>query len=493
MSLGSVLSIASSGLYAIQGQIAVVSQNVANANSPGYTEEVASTTALADGGQADGVQLDAATRVTAPVLQTSLYAQNASVSSQTVLSSALSAITAVEGSTDTTSGSTGSLTDLLSNLQSGFTTLEADPSSSAQQQVVLQSAQSLVSGINSLAQTYQTQRQAASDAIESGVSSINQDLATIGSLSNQIVSARATNQSTAGLEDQRAAAMADLSNQISVKFSEQPNGSELVTTTSGIMLPTNATTGPLSYTSVPLTPTDTYDGTGASVPNITLGGQDITASMTGGALGANISLRDQILPTYTAQLDSFAATMSQRLNSSGLPLFTDGGGTVPSSAAPPPTGFSSDIEVNPSASALLSASGAGGLGALSTLISNINTYAFGSESAAGTSWPPVQTTGLGTNGSLSLPYSGTGELADFASALTSSQGADAQNAATNLTNDTAMQTALNSQISNVSSVSIDSEMSKMVALQNSYEANAKVVTAVQSMYADILAAVDATS
>ena len=492
MSLGGVLSIASSGLSAIQGQIALVSQNVANANSTGYTEETAANSALVNGDQGDGVVLGIATRVTSPALQSSLFAQNSTVAAQTVTSAALNAITSLEGSTDATTGSSGSLTDLLSTLQGGFTTLQADPSSGAQQQVVAQAAQNLISGVNSLAQTYATQRQAASDAVGSGVTAVNQALTTIGSLSSQIVSLRALNQSTAGLEDERQTAMTALSNQIGVKFAEQPSGAMLVTTTSGVTLPTNATSGPLTYNGASLTPTDTYNGTGTTVPNIMLGGQDITTSLTGGSLGANISLRDTVIPGYTAQLDSFSAALAQRFNSTGLPLFTDASGAVPSASVAPPVGFSSDIEVNPSASVLLSGSGAGGTAGLASLVNQINTYAFGTDSAAGKAWSGVQSTGLGVGGSLSLPYSGTGSLADFASRLISSQGADAQNAQTNLSDETAVQTSISTSINNVSGVSIDTEMSKMVSLQNSYQANAKVIAAVQSMFSSLLAAIGTT-
>jgi flagellar hook-associated protein 1 FlgK len=492
MSLGGVLSIATSGLSAIQGQIALVSQNVANANSAGYTEEIAANTALVNGDQGNGVVLGAATRVTAPALQTGLYAQNATVAAQSVLSSALGAITSVEGSTDASTGSSGSLTDLLSTLQGGFTTLQADPASSAQQQVVVQAAQNLVSGINSLAQTYATQRQAASDAIGSGVTSINQELATLGSLSNQIVSLRSMNQSTAGLEDERQTAMTALSNQVAVKFSQQPSGDMLVTTRSGVTLPTHATNGPLSYDSTTLTAKDSYDGSGTTVRNIMLDGQDVTGLLGGGALGANISLRDSVIPGYTAQLDSFSATVAQRFDSSGLPLFTDGSGAVPSSSKAPPVGFSSDVQVNSSASGLLSGSGAGGVAALSSLVSQIDIYTFGADSSAGIAWPSVQSTGLGAGASLLLPYSGTGSLSDFASRLTSAQGADAQNAQTNLANETAVQSSIANSINDVSGVSIDTEMSKMVSLQNSYQANAKVIAAVQSMFSSLLSAVGTT-
>ena len=54
MSLSSALSIAGGGLGVVQSQIAVVSQNVANASTPGYVEEVANQTSVAYGGGGRG-------------------------------------------------------------------------------------------------------------------------------------------------------------------------------------------------------------------------------------------------------------------------------------------------------------------------------------------------------------------------------------------------------------------------------------------------------
>jgi flagellar hook-associated protein 1 FlgK len=55
MSLESTLLSASSGLASIQQRLAVVSQNVANAGTPGYAKEVTDTSARAAGGQGMGV------------------------------------------------------------------------------------------------------------------------------------------------------------------------------------------------------------------------------------------------------------------------------------------------------------------------------------------------------------------------------------------------------------------------------------------------------
>jgi flagellar hook-associated protein 1 len=48
-----------------------------------------------------------------------------------------------------------------------------------------------------------------------------------------------------------------------------------------------------------------------------------------------------------------------------------------------------------------------------------------------------------------------------------------------------VQTTLQSRLSSETGVSLDAEMSQMIALQNAYDANAHVLTTIQSMYAQL--------
>ena len=91
------------------------------------------------------------------------------------------------------------------------------------------------------------------------------------------------------------------------------------------------------------------------------------------------------------------------------------------------------------------------------------------------------TTGIG---SAKSPYSGT--LAQYLSQVITVQG-QAANAATNLQQgqDTVL-TALQQRFNTQSGVNIDTEMSNLIALQNAYAANARVMSAVQSMMQTLL-------
>ena len=511
MGLSASLAIASSGLSALQSEMAVASQNVANAGTAGYAKETSSVSSRTAGGQGDGVLVGLTTRTINPVLEASLYAQNATVSALTTTSSALGPIAALQGSTSADSGSSNTLSDSIGNLQTSLITLEADPSNSAGQQAVVAAAGTLTSNINSTATAYQTQRQAAQESIVSDVATANSSLALIGSLSQQIGQDRANNISSADLENQRATAMTSLSNVLSVKFQETANGDMLVTTANGLALPTHASSGPLATDDATIGASSAYPG---SIPPISIDGRDITTSLTGGTLGANLVLRDQTLPTMQAELDAFSQILASRFDAQGLTLFTDGGGNLPGGSASASTpagqlGFANVIQVNPTVAATPgdvrdgtrnvagTSTGASGFTVNTsrgtsdtTLIDRVLDYALGSNVQSGVTQPAAATGGLGATGALSAPYSGTTDLVSLASTVTAAQALTISQAANDLTNETAIQTSLTTKVASVSGVSVDDEMSSIVSLQNAYTANAKIISAVQSMFSSLLAAID---
>jgi flagellar hook-associated protein 1 FlgK len=87
-------------------------------------------------------------------------------------------------------------------------------------------------------------------------------------------------------------------------------------------------------------------------------------------------------------------------------------------------------------------------------------------------------------GSPQAPYSGT--LVDYMSQIVSQQS-QAANAATNLQQgqDTVV-SALQQRFNQQSGVNIDTEMSNLIALQNAYGANARVMTTVQQMMSTLM-------
>ncbi|GBQ05890.1 flagellar hook-associated protein FlgK [Saccharibacter floricola] len=515
MSLGLSLNIASSGLQNVEAGLATTSKNVTNASTEGYVSENAVSTSAVISGKGTGVTTGNNTLHISPPLQAALYRQNANVSGLTTMSNSLSSLSAVQGTTSSSSGDTntiGTLTNTLQNVTSSLTTLTNNPRSSAAHSTVIGNAQTLVSNISTLSSVYQSQRQGAQDGIVSTVAGINSDVTTIGQVSKQIMLMQGTGKDTSDLENKRFESMSRLSSKLGVSFSEQPNGDMIVNTQDGMQIPTRpdqinqsdssqslpSSGWPLTTSNATLSPGMYYKqgDTNGGVPAISINGRDATNHLTGGTLGANLTLRDNTYPGMQAQLDSFSYTMVNRFNAAGLPLFSNGTSqplsSDPTKTAPNGTvGLSSSLAVNqqyvdkPS----LLTTNKNGDTADTTAVTNALGQALGTTSSAVTGKLAAPTDSLGPTGSFSTGYSGEQGLSQLASSLTSNQALTISNTSSNLSTASSVKTSLSTQVSNVSGVNVDNQMANVITLQNAYSANAKVISAVQSMFSALINAV----
>jgi flagellar hook-associated protein 1 FlgK len=500
VSLNAALSIANGGLNNINAQLSLVSNNVANASTPDYSVETANQQSLTGGGQPLGVQTEASTRAINLALQQAAFQQDTVVSGLTTTTTSLQQLDALQG----TPGQGNDLGTLLGNVQSAFTTLLGDPSSTAQQTAVISAAANLTGAINVLSNGYTQQRQAAQNDIVTQVSNMNADLSQIGILSNQIVAAQVTGLSAATLENQRDAVVHSLSNIVGIKTLTQPNGDMIVTTDSGTELPTRGIADPIQTSGATIGAGSSYAG--GSIPPITLGGIDITSQLQGGSLGADITLRDSTLPTFQGELDEFSNSLASQFSEQGLTLFSDPNGNVPAGGGTPVqstyVGFASEIQVNPAVTAdpslvrdgtqdiagsptgasAFTTNPAGGPAGFTTLINRVLDYALGADAQAGVPQPASNVKGLGPDGTLNAPYASPPTLAANATSLVSAQSAVSAAATGQLSSGQALQTTLNANVSAVSAVNMDTEMSYMIELENAYGANARIIATVQAMF-----------
>ena len=491
MSLNSILGTAGSGIAASSNAMAVISHNVANARTAHYTRETANQSSIGDG---FGVRIEPTRRDLDATLQAATFAQDATVAGLTTRQKALAGIDALQGAT----GSDSDLSSLLAQLQSGFTALATDPSNQTQQQAVVQAADTLAQQVRRVAGAVDTARQTAQDDAVAAVGELNSALSRVGGLSEKINRARGAGQSTADLESQRDDAIATVNAIVPVAVRPLASG-DIALIGGGLILPT---TSDAAFSLAPA-----RLGTGASAapspPALLLDGEDVTARVTGGRLGAHLALRDTSMPEYAAGLDEFAHTLASRFDAQGLTLFTAADGTLPAGGGQPVQsgylGLAAGLRVNPVATSTPSVVRDGLQGATpttpsgragdSSLITRVLTYTFGAEESAGVAQPPPSTTGLGAAGRIALPYAAPATLAGFSTALVAAMSGDAGDASNQLDSATALRTTLQGQLSAASGVSIDEEMANMVQIQNAYAANGKVIAAVQAMWNSLLAMV----
>jgi flagellar hook-associated protein 1 FlgK len=129
MSLDGALSIATGGLANVNRRMAVVSQNVANAGTPGYAAEIATQRSLTADGVGLGVRSGPAIRNLDTMLQAEVFSQNATVAGLHTRQTALQSIDAAQG----TPGQGDDIPSQLGKLQDQFSTLLNDPASAPQQ------------------------------------------------------------------------------------------------------------------------------------------------------------------------------------------------------------------------------------------------------------------------------------------------------------------------------------------------------------------------
>lgn len=224
------------------------------------------------------------------------------------------------------------------------------------------------------------------------------------------------------------------------------------------------------------------------------GGLSSAVAQLNAAFGGNLQFSNpsgstlQVLNANgtTNVVNGLSATSTVTSTASGgaqLPLFVDGNGNQPitgalTAAGSQTTGLAGRITVNPalvgtpSGLVTYSASAAAGDPTRPNFILSQMT------NAALTFSP---TTGIGT---AQAPYSGT--LADYMSQIVSQQS-QAANAATSLQQgqDTVL-SALQQRFNTQSGVNIDTEMSNLIALQNAYGANARVMSTIQQLMSTLL-------
>ena len=309
----------------------------------------------------------------------------------------------------------------------------------------------------------------------------------------------------------------ELANQMSQTLSNQTTNGTAVTagTQSGFsvdvgsVLPGN--TVQITYTdssSVQHTVTVVALGQGGTLPqnasaapnNPTIGinfsgGMTSVVAQLNGALGTNLQFSNpsgtvlQVLNRGSSGnvVNSMSATTTATSLTSGsapLPLFVDGSQPITgalTSSGSQTTGLAGRISINPALLASPSSLVAFAAGTTSGDPTRPN-FILNQLTNATMNFSP--TTGIG---SASAPFNST--LTNYMSQVVSQQS-QASNAATNLQQgqDTVV-SALQQRFNDQSGVNIDTEMSNLIALQNAYGANARVMSTVQQMMSTLLQSV----
>ncbi|HZD51367.1 MAG TPA: flagellar hook-associated protein FlgK [Silvibacterium sp.] len=461
--LNMAFDIASNALEADQSALNIVSNNVANASTPGYTREIPNWQE-SDPVTINGVSYGQGAQVTGPVsqrdrvLEQSLQQQNQVASASSSRLSALDQLQSIFSQVTTANSSSSTdATDGISQDISGFfnslSELESSPSDNSLRQQVLTSAGNLAGDFQAASSQVAEQQTSLDQQSASLVNQINALGQSIAQLNVQIQS-NSPNSDAGTLEDQREQDISQLSQLIGIHQIQTEDNGLTITTSSGALLVSEGQSYALST-----------GPSGGVTHFFDAEGNDITSSLAsgGGEIGGLLTVRDQDIPQVQSALDTLAYDLGSAVNTANE--------------------AGSDANGNPGVAIFnLPGTSTGAAAAISVAITSPSQIA-----AAGAGLGSSDDTNLLTMANLQNQTVVGGQTpANYFSDFVSALGSLVSEVQTQNTAQQASATQLQNVVNSLSSVDLNDEASAMETLEQSYQAAAKIFTILSSVMTSAL-------
>lgn len=427
---------AGSALNAARHGLDVISENIANSDTPGYTRQVVrQTTAGSTAGVAHiqsglvnqgGVVLLPDGRMADPVLTARLRVEQSRNQLATTNANQLSQVERVFPEPSDTG-----LSEQMNAFWNAWAGVANDPGSNAARSVLLQQGATVASTLNSMSNTLSDITTSTRQYLAADVAAANTAASQLATLNGQIAVAHATGADANPLLDQRDLLLTKLSTLVGGVATINANDSA------------DVTVGGQSLVSGLNTTTMTFD----NISSVSVGATPVV--LTGGSGAAETAALTTTLPGYQSRLDTVATTLMNTVNSAttaGFDLNGNAGVALFSGTG------ASDIAVAVTNPALVAASASSG----GNLDGSVAQSLFDSSATAG-----------GANDLYAQLVADVGSASAGAQQLQQVQGVVTSN--------------VQSLQTSVSGVSTDEEVSSMLAYQTAYSAASRVLTTVDSM------------
>ncbi len=447
----SLLSVGSSAIAAQNTGIAVATNNVANANTDGYSRQRVDLESLPAAPLIGGVRSGNPVRLQDSLLQTRIQTQAGQLSMSQSFSDGVSQLeTAVSGGGATVDEQMGALF-------SSISTASATPTDPSARNAVVTAATTLASGIQLRAANIAATRADADSRIRSGATSAT-------ALANQLAAAniavaKSGDPTQLDNRDQIAKQLGQL---VGGQARIDSDGQMRYVLDGGAVLVDGSHAASLTATADPTT--------GLAKLAVVQGNtsRDVTTAIGGGSIGADLKLRDQTAAQAASQLDQVAYDLATSMNAvhtanagldgvSGRVMFTQ-----PTQVA----GAAASIAVDPA------------LAANSTLLAL-------SAPASG----PGNNTGalaLFALGTQNVASGGTQTLGDAAINVVSNVANTAANAQNDVTRDGLVSDNLAGLRDSLSGVDTQEELTNLARFEHASTAMGKVVSTIDTMLGSLI-------
>jgi flagellar hook-associated protein 1 FlgK len=308
MSLISSIQLASTALQATQVGLQVVGQNIANANTPGYTREVVNLTpgpTQRNGGllSGSGVEVQGIVQQVDRFLQERLRNATSDSSGAQVTQQTYSQLEGLVGELSDTDLSTS-----LDNFFSSISNVLNQPESDSVRNLAVLQGQTLAQDINNLASRAGQLRSDLNDRVGQSADDVNRLLGQVAKLNTQIADAEgggASGSDAVGLRDQRNSSLTQLAQLIDVKTQEQPDGSVSVFAGGDFLV--------LEGTARSIKVSQSTDR-GLTVDQLRIAETDSPLNFSSGTVAGLVHSRDDVLGTFLDKINDVAGTLAFEFN-----------------------------------------------------------------------------------------------------------------------------------------------------------------------------------
>lgn len=453
--MDSAFAIADSALNAQQTEIAITSENVANAQTPGYSTETANLKTLPGGETGGGVEVASIAQSQNLMLATNARQASGALSNLTALQHVMTGIQNVFPLGQTTSSSSSSTTTntglagQLANFWSAWDAVAQDPSGSAPRTEVVNLAQGLSTTLQE--SSVQLAQLSANGVTELGdqVTQINSLLGEVGKLNSAVVQTEGAAGNPDAIEDQMQSVLGQLSQLAGVNVSYAADHTANVTV-GGVSLVQEANVSNVSL----------VDNAGSYSLESNPGAVPLGIS-SGSAAGLLAGL-NQYIPQFQGDLNDVADTLSATVNGQLAAGFT---------AAGAPGG------------PLFTGTGAANIGVAAAIVADPSLIAASSTAgAAGAN--------DGSNAQVMAEFASSQTGADSRyQNLVQSVGSITENVNTQVSAQGAVANQAQSALQSATGVNLDQELTHLMSFQANYQASAKLLTVIDATMQSLLQAV----
>ncbi len=488
MSISSALSNALTGLNVASRSAEVVSDNVANAMTPGYTRRSIDVSSMVVNGVGSGAAVTGIRLERNEALQSDRRRVDAQLGEASARADAVQRIADRMGAP----GEIGALAERVTQFEAALTAATNDPGSTTVQANLLDRAKTLASTINQISTENTRIRMEADSTIEQQVGIVNSTLKEISSLNREIQMRAVSGGDTAALMDQRDQLVDRVSSILPIRTSSREDGQIALYSGNGATL-VDGLVAEIGFSPTPIiTSNMTIDN--GMLSGLTLNGRPIPVGngdgpLDGGSLSAQFEIRDSLAPAFDAELDALTGDLISRfqdpaidpsMDPAAIPaqagLFTDAGLSFDPTLQ---QGLASRISVN---TAVDPSSG----GDLWRLRDGIYAAAQGDVGENG-----VLVAMTNAFGDMRTPPAGSGlqvgaSFAGFVSEMSSNLFGEAMQAGEKSSYLGSYNDVLRSEEASISGVDTDRELQQLILIEQAYAANARVISVADNLIRSLL-------